>query len=167
MADLETRIARLEAESDIRRLKARYLNACDAKDVEGIRSCFTADAELDYPPVGKFGPDGLIAAFTAIALTSPIVDVHQIHNGEIEVIDADHAVARWSLGFSTYDPRTGGFRLIGSFYHDEYLRTADGWRVAKSRHEPRTIVDGTLGEGGVTAQSVIPGAVVPGAAAAS
>jgi hypothetical protein len=156
MADLETRIARLEAESDIRRLKARYLNACDAKDVDAIRACFVPDAELDYQPVGKFGPDGLIEAFTAIALHSPIVDVHQIHNGEIEIIDADHASARWSLGFSTYDPREGSFRVLSGFYYDEYVRTTDGWRVSKSRHEPRTIVDGTMGSDGVTAKSLLP-----------
>lgn len=155
MADLETRIARLEAESAIRKLKARYLNACDAKDVEAIRTCFTPDAELDYQPVGKFGPDGLIEAFTQIALHSPIVDIHQIHNGEIEVLDADHATARWNLGFSTYDPRTGAFRLLGSFYHDDYVRTARGWLICKSRNEPRTIIDGTLTESGVTAKSVL------------
>ncbi|MGF7148173.1 hypothetical protein FHS96_001782 [Sphingomonas zeicaulis] len=155
MADLETRIARLEAESEIRKLKARYLNACDAKDVDAIRACFTPDAELDYQPVGKFGPDGLIEAFTQIAVNSPIVDVHQIHNGEIEILDADNATARWSLGFSTYDPRAGSFRLIGSFYHDEYVRTPAGWRVSKSTHEPRTIVDGTIGERGVSARSIL------------
>ena len=156
MDELEARIARLEAESAIRKLKARYLNACDAKDVDGIRSCFTADAELDYQPVGKFGPDGLIEAFTEIAVKSPIVDVHQIHNGEIEVIDADHATARWNLGFSTYDPRAGTFRLLSSFYHDEYARTADGWKIVKSRNEPRTIVDGKIGENGVSAASLLP-----------
>lgn len=156
MADLEARIARLEAESEIRKLKARYLNACDAKDVAAIRACFTPDAELDYQPVGTFGPDGLIAAFTEIALHSPIVDVHQIHNGEIEIVDADNATARWSLGFSTYDPRAGTFRLIGSFYHDEYVRTPEGWRVSRSRHEPRTIIDGTMGADGIVAKSMLP-----------
>ncbi|MFD2499277.1 nuclear transport factor 2 family protein [Rhizorhabdus histidinilytica] len=58
MASLEERIARLEAESEIRKLKARYLNACDAKDVDAIRACFTPDAELDYQPVGKSAPTG-------------------------------------------------------------------------------------------------------------
>lgn len=156
MSDLEARIARLEAESDIRRLKARYLNACDAKDVDAIRACFTPDAELDYQPVGKFGPDGLIDAFTAIALHSPIVDSHQIHNGEIEVLDADNARALWSLAFSTYDPSASSFRLIASFYHDEYIRTAGGWRVSKSRHEPRMIFDGKLAEGRVEAAPLLP-----------
>ena len=57
---LETRLAALEAESAIRKLKYIYLNACDSKDVETIKACFTEDAELDYPPIGKFGLDGLI-----------------------------------------------------------------------------------------------------------
>lgn len=156
MADLEDRIARLEAESEIRKLKARYLNACDAKDVERIRSVFTADAQLDYQPIGKFGVDGLIAAFTSIALHSPIVDVHQMHNGEIEIVDADHATGVWNLGFATYDPREQSFRLLNSFYYDDYVRTADGWRIVRSRNEPRMIVDGKLAEGSVTAHSLLP-----------
>jgi len=43
MSDLEARLSKLEAESDIRRLKARYLNACDAKDADAMRDCFTED----------------------------------------------------------------------------------------------------------------------------
>lgn len=156
MSDLEIRIARLEAESAIHKLKARYLNACDAKNVEEIRSCFIPDAALDYPPVGSFGPDGLIAAFTEIALNSPIVDSHQIHNGEIDILDAGHARARWNLGFATWDPRVGSFRYIASFYHDEYVLTDDGWRISKSRHEARMIFDGKLIEGRVEAAPLLP-----------
>ena len=66
MSDLEARVARLEAESDIRKLKARYLNACDAKDVEAIRACFTADAEIEFPPLGSFDLDGLMSIFNQI-----------------------------------------------------------------------------------------------------
>ena len=149
-SELETRIERLEAESAIRKLKARYLNACDAKNVERIRSCFTSDAQLVFPPVGEFGVDGLIEVFTAVAATTPIVDVHQIHNGEID-IDGDEASALWNLGFSTYDPREGTFRLLSSFYHDRYVRTADGWRISYSRSEPRAVVDGRLTDDGVSA----------------
>ncbi len=72
MTDLESRVARLEAESDIRRLKARYLNACDAKDVDAIRACFTDDAVIDFPPIGEFGLDGLIDVFTQMAAATPI-----------------------------------------------------------------------------------------------
>lgn len=151
--DLESRVARLEAESDIRRLKARYLNACDAKDVGAIRACFTEDAAIDFPPVGEFDLDGLIGVFTQMAATTPITDVHQGHNAEIEV-NGDEASARWNLGYATYDPRTGSFRLLASFYHDRYRRTPEGWRICYSRSEVRAIVDGTLAEDAIKAEWV-------------
>ena len=153
MTDLETRIARLEAESDIRRLKARYLNACDAKDVATIRACFTEDAVIDFPPLGEFDLDGLIGIFTQMAATTPITDVHQGHNAEIEV-QGDKASARWNLGYATYDPRTGGFRLLANFYHDRYRRTESGWRICYTRSEPRAIVDGVLAKDGIRANWV-------------
>ena len=153
MDDLETRLARLEAESEIRRLKARYLNACDAKDVEAIRACFTPDAELHYPPIGQFGVEGLVEAFTQIAASTPIIDVHQGHNAEIEVAaDGRTASGRWNLGYATYDPRNRGFRLLTSFYHDRYRKTVEGWRITYSRSEPRTLVDGTLEAGALKAE---------------
>lgn len=156
MTDLETRIARLEAESAIRRLKARYLNACDAKDPEAIRACFTPDADLDYQPIGRFGVDGLIEVFTSIAVHSPIVDSHHGHNAEIEVLSDDRATGRWNLGFATYDPRERSFRLLSSFYQDEYVKTPDGWRISVSRNVPRTVIDGRLTDDGVAATSVLP-----------
>ncbi|PZU00415.1 MAG: nuclear transport factor 2 family protein [Brevundimonas sp.] len=147
---IEARIAKLEAESDIRRLKARYWNACDAKDVAAIRACFTEDAELDYPPLGQFGLDGLIEIFTSIAVGTPVVDVHQGHNAEIRVIDGDNAEGVWNLGFSTFNPAVGAYRTIAGIYHDRYVRTADGWRIAYSRHQPRSVVDGQMGAEGMT-----------------
>lgn len=145
MSDLEARIARLEAESDIRRLKARYLNACDAKDVEAIRACFTEDAVIDFPPLGEFDLDGLMNIFTQMAATTPIVDVHHGHNGEIE-INGDEATGRWNLGFATYDPREKTFRMLASFYDDRYRKTDDEWRICYTKSSPRAIVDGTLAE---------------------
>ena len=143
MSNLESRIEKLEAESEIRKLKARYLNACDAKDVATIRACFTEDAVIEYPPLGTFDLDGMIGIFEQMAATTPIVDVHQGHNGEIE-IEGNEASARWNLGFATYDPRTQGFRLLASFYQDRYKKTDQGWRISFTRSEPRAIVDGTL-----------------------
>ena len=101
---LEKRLEALEAENAIRKLKYTYLNACDRKDVETIRACFTEDAELDYPPIGKFGLDGLIDIFTQMAATTPITDVHQAHNGEI-ILTATQPQA---FGISASLPMTRG-----------------------------------------------------------
>lgn len=155
MADIETRLARLEAESEIRKLKARYLNACDAKDVPRIRACFTDDATLDFPPVGKFGVDGLIEVFTQMAATTPITDVHQGHNAEIDIADDGRtAKATWNLSYFNYDPREKTIRLLANFYADEYRLTEEGWRISFSQSQPRVIVDGRIDEGSVSASWV-------------
>jgi len=151
MSDLEARIAKLQAESDIRKLKARYLNACDAKDEPTIRACFTEDAEIEFPPLGSFDLDGLMGIFNQMAATTPIVDVHHGHNGEIE-IDGDHASGRWNLGFATYDPREKSFRMLAGFYEDRYRKTDQGWRICYTKSTPRTIVDGTLAEDHLSAK---------------
>lgn len=150
MSDLEARITRLEDESEIKRLKARYLNACDAKDVAAIRACFTEDAVIEFPPLGSFDLDGMIGIFEQMAATTPIVDMHHGHNGEIAIV-GDTATGRWNLGFATYDPREKTFRLLASFYTDEYRKTEDGWRISFTRSEPRAIVDGALAEDGIKA----------------
>lgn len=156
MSDIEQRIAKLEAESDIRKLKARYLNACDAKDVEAIRDCFTEDAEIVFPPLGSFDLDGLMGIFNQMAATTPISDVHHAHNGEIS-INGDDASARWNLGFATYDPRNKSFRMLSSFYEDRYRKTDAGWKICFTKSTPRTIVDGTLEENNLTAQWALEG----------
>ena len=43
--NIEERLARLEALEAIRRLKARFLNACDRQDPEAVRDCF-AEGEV-------------------------------------------------------------------------------------------------------------------------
>lgn len=151
MSDLEERIARLEAESDIRKLKARYLNACDAKDEADIRACFTEDAEIEFPPLGSFDLDGLMGIFHQMAATTPIVDVHHGHNGEID-IDGDRARGRWNLGFATYDPREKTFRMLASFYEDRYRKTTDGWKICYTKSTPRAVVDGKLEDKNLTAE---------------
>lgn len=153
---IEERLARLEAEADIRRLKARYLNACDAKEVDAIRACFTEDAAIDFAGMGQFTVDQLIDIFTELAVQTPIADSHHGHNGEIEILSANTAKARWNLGFTTYDPRNGAFRASTMFYYDEYCLTAAGWRVSASRTEARTMIEGKADAGSVIASWLIP-----------
>ena len=148
---VEKRLETLEAEQAIRRLKARYLNACDAKDVAAIRSCFISDAVIDYPPLGQFGVDGLIDIFTQMAVNRPITDVHQGHNAEIEIA-GDTASARWSLSYANFNPDDNSFRLLSGFYHDKYQRTKSGWKISYTRSEPRAVIDGTLEEGSLKAK---------------
>lgn len=156
---IEERLARLEAEADIRRLKARYLNACDAKEADDVRACFAGDAVIDFEGMGVFNVDELVGIFTQIAVQSPIVDSHHGHNGEIEILSADTAKARWNLGFTTYDPRNGQFRALSMFYYDEYRLTSEGWRISKTRSVARTALEGTATEGSLSANWLVPARV--------
>ena len=147
---LEDRLDRLEAESDIRKLKARYLNACDRKDIETIRACFTPDAIIDFPPLGEFDVDGLIGIFNQMAASTNIIDSHHGHNAEI-TIEGKTAKAVWNLGFSTFNPDDDSFRLLAGFYHDRYEKREGQWLMSYTRSEPRNIIDGKLDSSGLTA----------------
>jgi len=145
------RLEKLEAESAIRALKARYLNACDKKDAQAMRDCFSPDAVIDFPPLGEFDLDGLVEIFTTLAVNTSITDVHQGHNAEI-TITGDSAKAIWNFSYATFNPEDRSFRLLSAFYHDEYKKTDKGWRISYSRSDPRAFIDGTLSEAGLKAE---------------
>ena len=59
MADLESRIARLEAESQIRQLVARYSFDIDDRRVDAVRALFADDAVLGW--MADAGLAGVVA----------------------------------------------------------------------------------------------------------
>lgn len=150
---LESRLSALEADRDIRNLKARYLNACDRKDADAVRACFAPDAIIEFPPLGEFDVDGLIGIFTQMAVATNIIDNHHGHNGEITV-SGDKADGIWNLGFATFNPDDNTFRLLGGFYTDRYERRNGEWLITYTRSDPRNIIDGKLDDTGLTAHLV-------------
>ena len=134
--NLEARIARLEALEAIQRLKHRYLNACDLKQVESIRDCF-AEGEIliDYGPIGTFRDrDSFVAVYRELACQPRVIDLHHGANPEIYLLgeDGDEAVGRWALCYCNLDGETGATRQLGGFYQDRY-RLIDGqWRIVES-----------------------------------
>ncbi len=81
------RLQRLEDIEAIRRLKARYFNACDRKEVEDIRACFVAGpVHIDYGVVGVFADrEGLIKVFVDKGCHPHVVDLHHGQNAEIDI----------------------------------------------------------------------------------
>jgi hypothetical protein len=132
--NLEARIARLEALEAIQRLKNRYLNACDLKQVEVIRDCF-AEGEilLDYGPIGTFRDrDSFVAVYREMACQPRVIDLHHGANPEIDLLGEDEAVARWALCYFNVDSETGATRQLGGFYQDRYHRIDGCWRIVES-----------------------------------
>ena len=108
----------------IRNLLARYCLTLDLDDVDGWVDCFTPDAT--YSVYGRTfeGHAGLRkmmgGAPGGLHLGGPPV---------VEQVDDDHATARRNLLF--VERETGTRR--SAIYDDELVRTADGWRIAKTR----------------------------------
>src|SRR5699024_6894691 len=103
---LEDTVFRLRAVEEIKKLKYRYWRACDAKDVEGFRSCFVkAGAHIGLGSVGTF--DNAADAATAFKrLGCRQIDgeyvVYDMHHGlhpDITVDSTTTAHGQWTLRF--------------------------------------------------------------------
>lgn len=131
---LQARIARLEALEAIQRLKHRYFNACDLKQVEVIRDCFAEGViHIDYGPIGTFRDrDSFVAVYREMACQPRVIDLHHGANPEIDLLGEDEAVARWALCYFNLDAETGATRQLGGFYQDRYRLIEGQWCIVES-----------------------------------
>jgi len=133
---LEQRIARLEAIEAIKSLKARYFHACDNKQPEQVRACFApGPIALDYGRVGEFSDrEQMLDAFTRLACSDHIVEMHHGQNPQITVIDEDAATATWGLYYYLIDTRQQTTTQLAGFYDDRYRRLEGQWLISASRY---------------------------------
>lgn len=127
-------LARLVAVEDIRVLKARYFRCIDTKDWDGLASLFTDDAVIDVTQDGATriqDRESFVASVRSI-----LADAETIHHGhtpEIEVESSDRATGVWAmedrLSWASGIPMRSlhGF----GYYHEEYRRQTDGWRISR------------------------------------
>ncbi|WP_439491021.1 nuclear transport factor 2 family protein [Blastomonas fulva] len=117
---------------DICNLKARYCRCLDTKDWQGFAEVFADDAVLDTSPSGGLtvaGRDALVA-YVRSSISEDTITTHHIHAPEI-AIDGDTATGIWAMQDRNIWPN--GRKLLGfGHYHERYVRTADGWRIAES-----------------------------------
>lgn len=139
MSDLEHLSDRLE----INDLLIRYAAGIDDEDWDLLDRVFTPDAEIDYTSSGGIsGRYPEVKAWLAAVLTSFSVKVHYVTNSMVD-LDGDVAKARTLVlnpaGVSHPDGSTNGF-TVGAIYHDDLVRTAEGWRISK-RVEKQLFLD--------------------------
>lgn len=141
-----TETERLSAIEAIRKVKTRYWRGVDTGDGALVRSILAADCELDFrgcctdPASGTdFLPVMNVVmkgreSWKADAL-SQIVSAHHGHQSEITIDDADAASAIWAFTDRLWMPQGSPFALLEGhgFYHDTYVREADGWKLRTSR----------------------------------
>lgn len=112
----------------IKQLKARYCAFADQDyDPDGIASLFVEDGFWDGGPFGRHqGRAAIHAFFTGVSKVISFVD-HYATNPLIDV-DGDRATGRWDLWAPIVkEPEPMAAWIMGK-YHDEYVRTGEGWR---------------------------------------
>ncbi|HQR04236.1 MAG: nuclear transport factor 2 family protein [Proteobacteria bacterium] len=134
MSSIEARLQALEDLEAIRTLKARYLDACDRKDPEGMRDCFSDGVvDIDYGPIGKFSHrDQLAAIFRQYGCHPHVLDTHHGSNPQITLGDGGQAAGTWSLYFQQINLNENRLVQMSVRYEDEYRKLHGVWKITKS-----------------------------------
>ena len=128
---------------DIQDLLHRYTQAVDTRDWGLYRSCFTADATIDYTASG--GARGTLEEVTAwISETLSMFSMTQhFVTNTLLIVTGDQATGRSYF----YNPMIlagdgpAQHLIVGGYYNDLFRRDAHGWRIAE-RIEEMAFMDG-------------------------
>lgn len=123
-------IDRLQAESDIRQLQARYTDAVYRRDWQAVRACWADDGVWHAFGQRTAGREEIIGWL--VSLTSMFPLIWQTAHGVILEIDGDEAVARLYIDEISCDLKDVR-RFAMGLYHDRYRRTDGQWIFAE-RH---------------------------------
>lgn len=147
--ELCRRLRRLEDLEAIKRLKARYLNACDSQDAEAVKSCFAqGEVLIDMGHVGVFRSREEFVDFYRAAGCQPFVlDMHHGANAEIELVDEHHAKALWALEYRNINLSARTLTVLSVVYHDEYVRIGEQWKISRSQCEFKTAMQCSYASG--------------------
>jgi len=116
----------------IANVKAAYCRLLDSKDWQGWGQLFTEDFQLDVTGSGGevvTGRDAVVASVRSAIETAKTA--HQVHFPEI-TISGDEASAIWPMQDRVVWDESRALTGFGH-YHERYVRTADGWRIAAQK----------------------------------
>ena len=138
---LEQRIQKLEDTEAIRRLKGYYCKYVDGgwdkktHDGDSLATLFTEDAVMEFvnDPSGGRGAryEGREAIRTNINKAS--LASYASHNmcGELIEVNGDTATGIWhAMNYLTWPHASYVTTII---YHEDYIRTAEGWKISNLR----------------------------------
>jgi hypothetical protein len=136
-ADLERRLARLEAVEAIRQLAARYALALDMRDLDTLVTLFVDDGRNVFYAPGETGTPGGEALWRRYNATQRAYSnsQHFIFQHVIDVDDEDHA---HGIVYARCEQEIGEdtWTLCNSQYWDRYERVDGRWLIAERRGVP-------------------------------
>ena len=129
MMTIEDRIRRVEAAEQIRLLKARYCDLCDAGyPAEALSNLFTDDGVWDGGEMGVFeGRDAVRQFFSNMPKVMSFA-IHHVTNSAVEVNeDATSARGRWYLLQTATLKKTNQAVWLAAQYDDHLVFKDDKW----------------------------------------
>lgn len=125
-------LAEISDRLEIQQLLIDYSTAIDRRLFDDLDAVFTSDAYIDYRAMG--GIDGQypeVKAWLAEVLPNFPAYAHMLGNFDVR-IDGDKATSRTICFNPMVLPGLEQQMLFcGLWYEDEFVRTADGWRMSR------------------------------------
>lgn len=125
-------LAEISDRLEIQQLLVDYSTAIDSRRFDDLDRVFTPDAYIDYTELGGIaGTYGDVKAWLAEVLPNFPAYFHMLGNFDIR-IDGDTASSRTIL-FNPMKLSDDNDQIMfcGLWYDDEFIRTADGWRMTR------------------------------------
>jgi uncharacterized protein (TIGR02246 family) len=116
----------------IRELVARYADAVVRRDEDAWAATWTKDGEWHVLGEPARGREAVVELWNKLMAGLPFV-VQLAHGGMIQ-LDGDRATGRWYITEHGKTPDGTGMFTLG-VYHDDYERSAEGWRFARRRFD--------------------------------
>lgn len=150
IAELAARLSALEDKEAIRLLKARYLRACDLKDVETVRDCFDPDTvRIAYQGFPVFTRrDDFVEMFRQMGCQPGVHDIHHATNWDIELTGTGEAKGLWSLNFRTILVGPRQVTRLAVEYEDIYRRKDGRWYIADTVSTITSMITEEIDENG-------------------
>lgn len=129
VADLESRVRRLEDHQSIVDVVIRYCVAVDRRDWGMFASCFAPTVRSDS---GESSGDDFVAMVEgALPVFRSTQHLSTNHAVTVDELDPDRATCEsdmYAQHFLEGSVR-GTYYLLRARYRDELIRTADGWKI--------------------------------------
>ena len=131
-------LAEISDRLEIQQLLVDYATAIDQRRFDDLDRIFTADAYIDYRAMGGTdGPYSQVKAWLAGVLPNFPAYYHLVGNFDIRLA-GDSASGRTMCFNPMKLSDDGQILFCALLYDDEFIRTADGWRMTR-RVEPKCL----------------------------
>jgi hypothetical protein len=118
----------------IARVKYRYLRTLDTKDWDAYADTLTEDVTGDYGERLHFTNRADLVEFMRSSMGPAMFTEHRVTHPEINV-DGDTATGDWYLQDRVIVPEFNFMLMGAAFYHDNYRRTPDGWKISATAYD--------------------------------